>query len=1397
MGVDLNSYRLIAMRMFILLLGQFVTLSAQNNQIRFEHLSVEDGLSQRFVLEVVADCQGFLWVATEDGLNRFNGYDFKIFRHDPHDPNSLGGNVLRQTLESHALDQHKLWISTVGGGLSCLDLTTETFINYLHDPQDSTSISSNSVWIIEETVFQGRRDLWVGVIGGLDRLDYTTGEFSHYQLGSMITALFQDGRGTLWAGTASHGLQRYDPESDTFTAYMNDPGNPSSLSWDNVDEIFEDSDGTLWIGTFGGGLDRMDSGAESGGIPRFTHFVHDPSDPTSISGNAVEYLYEDQLGNFWVSTANSGLDVLNRQTGKFTRYPTTDDNPHHIGSDIIFSACEDRSGVLWFGHVNGLSKWIPQKGVFRQYDESTTGGDALGHEWVTCVRPSREGEEDVVWVGTLSKGLCRYDRSSEQAVWYQHDPDDPTSLPHNSVLNIVAIDSQRLLVGTYRGLSILDVRAEQFSTYHYKPDQPNAVYDDMIFSMAQGPTGRIWIGTANTLVEFEVETTQFKHMESMRAYAVQEAQTDVENYLWAGDFRRGLLRIDLKSGEEVWYQHNPHDPESIASNLIDALLPAKLDGVDVLWVGTMNGLDRYDYSTGKFKHYTMDHGLPHNHINSIAEDTHGGLWITTKIGMSHFDPMTGEINSYWQEDGLPGDGYEFDSGYCSAWGEVFIGGTKGLVSFYPDSLIFNNEPPHVVLTDIKLAHESIPVKSANEPEAEVGFFLSKAVPYLDELTFSHDDKIISFTFAALDFRSPQKNQYAYFMEGFEDDWNYTTASQREVTYTNLDPGEYVFRVKASNNDGVWNEEGVALDVFIMPPWWGTRMAYLGYFLGIIAITIAIWSAQASRMRLRHQVELEHLAAEHYHELDEHKSRFMANISHEFRTPLTLILGPVSNLLAQFKEREIRDDLRLIQSQAKRLLELVVQLLDISKLEDKRMILKASEQNIVPLLNGLIRSFSSLAERKEVEIKFEAEHENIQLFVEREALVKIINNLLSNAFKFTQAGDKVKVSLEVKSESPLSSDGEVTIRVADSGIGIPADHLDKVFERFHQVDATETRQWGGSGIGLSLTRELVELHKGTIGVESRAGKGTVFSINLPRGKAHLAPHEIALTAYSTEDSSPPATQDQLAEHVHIQGEVTLPATQPLLLIVEDNRDVRKFIRSYLEDSYECHEAEDGQDGLKQVFELMPDLVISDIMMPRLDGLDFCRHLKTDERTSHIPVLMLTAKADMGSKVQGLKTGADAYLTKPFDATELKTRVKNLIDQRQTLRERFQREFNLIPSDLDISSMDHRFLERLVSTITNNLSESGFKVEDLSRQLFMSRQQLNRKLKGLTGRTTVEFIRLIRLKRAALLLGNNQGSITEIAYQVGFSNPSHFSRSFHQEYGKTPTQFQAEKRNGSST
>lgn len=1349
---------------------------------------MEDGLSQRFVLEVVVDCKGFLWVATEDGLNKYDGYSFKHFRNDPDDSTSLGGNILRQALESHAYGGHKLYVCTVGGGLACLDLTTELFTNYQHDPEDSTSISNNSVWIVEETLFDGVPEIWVGVIGpSLDRLNIRTGKFKRYKMPSMVTDLFYDSHGILWVGTSSAGIGRYNPDTDDFTFYQHDPNDPASLASRGTYDMTEDQFGNLWIGTIGP-LDRMILPDNEQASPVFEHWDNDPDDPDSFSGPSVEYLFEDSKGRLWVSTFGGGQDLFDREQKTFTHFKHDPDNPHSVGANSIFSIAEDHSGVIWFGHQNGISKWDDQKAPYTRYEYSRSGPTGLKDLWISAILSTLEKNQQILWLGTIGKGLCRYNRSTGEAKWYRHDKNKKNSIADNNVLSMVHMDSNELLIVTWGGASRFNTQTEEFETYYFKPDANSDYSEEVMMASHRGPSGRIWVTTMNHIAEFNRDRNRLENVANVRAYAVLEAENNGKQYLWGGSFNYGLLRINLETKKRTWYLNDPLDDSSISNNMIEALFQSKLHGKDVLWVGTMSGLDRYDYETQTFKHYGVSDGLPHNHITCINEDRNGDLWITSKLGLTRFDPINESFKTFWKEDGLPSDAYEFESIHRSEGGEIFVGGDRGLVSFFPDSIRENPVPPNVVLTDFKIFHESVPIGPADKDLEPDKFSLNKHISYTDSISLSHEDNVITVTYSALDFRSPMKNRYAYKLEPFDKGWIYTDANRREATYTNLPPGAYTFRVKGSNNDGVWNEKGTSLKIIIAPPWWNTYEARVLYLLLLASIGTLLYRSRISRLRIQHQAQLDHLEAEKYHELDDLKSRFFANISHEFRTPLTLILGPVKKLLTKHSSEEDRKSLMLIQRQSKRLLNLVTQLLDLTRLEQSHVRLQTSQRNIIPLLKALVLSFSSLAERREISLTFNTDLEDIQVYVEKESMVKIMNNLLSNAFRFSTSGDQIQVLVSVNEKSDHDSEGEIQIDVVDTGRGVSPEDQEHIFDRFYQSKQTRESAKASTGIGLALTKELVELHKGQIFFESCEGIGSTFTIRLPLGSIHLSSEEIIETADDEDTLAIDTETLEVSEPEQVQ--IASGSILPRILIVEDNPDVRNYIRSYLNKEFRCYEAENGMVGLELIAKQHFELVISDIMMPGMNGVEFCETIKSDANTSHIPVILLTARADLKSKLEGLETGADDYLTKPFDAEELVQRVKNLVEQRQSLRERFQREIALIPDELELSSIDTQFVENAIRIVSENMEDTKFSVNTFSRQIHMSRQHLNRKLKSVTGMSTLEFIRSQRLKRAAVLLKNEEATVTEIAFQVGFSSPSHFSRSFQKEFGVTPSKYLAD-------
>ncbi len=875
-----------------------------------------------------------------------------------------------------------------------------------------------------------------------------------------------------------------------------------------------------------------------------------------------------------------------------------------------------------------------------------------------------------------------------------------------------------------------------------------------INALLEDSNGTLWIGSSNGL------------------YCIDSIRT------WEGEPHPKLKMIR--------YRHILGDTSSISNNLIWCIYE---DPRGDIWIGTNVGLNRFKKEDEKFTHFFKPDGLPSDVIYNIVEDDHGNLWLSTPIALCKVD-LSGQsihFKKYDASDGLPNNNLA-RALYKRRSGEILVGMTKGLIGFFPDSLKDNPNIPSVAITDLKIHNQSIP--------------LDTIMNHKRHIVLSHSQNFFSLEFAALEFTAPERNQYAYLLEEFETDWNYS-GNRRLANYTNVSPGSYIFRVKASNNDGVWNEKGTALKITILPPWWKTWWAYSIYAALILGTLYGLRRYELSRQRFKHRMEMEHIEAENLKEIDNMKSRFFANISHEFRTPLTLIFGPAKDISEKSKDKDIKQSAKIIKRNADKLNGLVNQLLDLSKLEAGKMALETSEHNIIPLLKGLVLSFSSLAERKKITLKFNTKEDKLDIYIDIEKLEKIITNLLSNAFKFTPEGGEVVVSVSkptpatagkpksppgrgIKGVGPMSKVIEISIQ--DTGIGIPKERLDKIFDRFYQVDGSHTRESEGTGIGLALTKELVELHKGTIKVESKEGEGTTFTVLLPLGREHLKADEIVekeiekeITQVIDETEIVPENEGR-EEKTDLES--LLDTEKPLLLIVEDNSDVRNYIISHLNEEYRIKEAANGEDGLNKSIEQIPDLIVSDVMMPKMDGFELCEKIKTDERTSHIPVILLTAKATSMDKREGYETGADDYIMKPFDASELKVRIQNLIEIRRKLQEKFSSDdFNIPP---ELKSIDKEFLKKILTIVNEHISEEEFSIEELGKEAAMSRRHLHRKLKALTNKSPSQFVRSIRLSKARNLIKGKKWTISEISYQVGFSSPIYFNKCFKEEFGYSPSE-----------
>jgi signal transduction histidine kinase/ligand-binding sensor domain-containing protein/DNA-binding response OmpR family regulator len=1372
--------------------------------IKFEHISVEQGLSNAEVHDILQDDQGFMWFATKEGLNKYDGYKFTTYLHDPTDSTSLGSNNLTSLYEDPS---GNLWISTIKGGLNKYIRETDNFISYKPQPDKPGNIISD---VLQQTAgfnYNGKAVLWVGTQYGLNKLDLSTQKFKYYphtQKGfpyTYIESLVVDSSGLVWMGCTEGGLYKFDPASELFTNYQHDPKNPYSISSSSIVSLWLDRSGILWIGTTEG-LNKFDPEKE-----RFIRYQPDPQNPRSLSQKFLVAIYEDGAGNLWVGTATGGLNKFDPEMDQFRHYKFDPANPNSLSDNTVTCIYQDKSDVLWVGTWNGISKSDPGKVPFSNYVQIAGNRNSLNDNYITSILESDYGENKILWIGTKTGGLNKLDRKSGIFTHYMHDPGNPKSIPGNTISALFEDRTGILWIGTWgQGLIKYDSAGEQFTQYINQTEYPVNIGNNIIRTIFEDKEGILWIGTqSGGLFKFDRNTGQFKAV----GYKTQimHIYEDKSGQLWIAA-TSGLKKLDRDTEQFISYWHNPDDPNSISSN---GILSIHEDKRGTLWFGTAGGgLNKYNPVSGKFVSYTSNDGLPNDVINGILEDTQGNIWLSTNNGLARFNPQKETFRNYDVSDGLSGNQFYTGAFFRSKNGEMFFGSTKGLIAFYPDRLKDNPHIPEIVISGFQIFNKPVALKTVNKDEQIDLYTLPKPISFLQEIEISYKENIFTFEFAALDFRSPQKNQYAYKMDGVDPDWVFTDASRRFATYTNLDPGEYTFRVRGSNNDGIWNDEGTSIKVIILPPWWKTNWAYFSYFVLFILLFYFLRHYELKRQRLKQELKMEHQHAETLAEVDKMKSRFFANISHEFRTPLTLILGPVKQMLAGEFIGNFKEQYNIIIRNGERLLKLINQLLELSKVEAGEMKLQVGEIDIIKYLKGMVLSFSSLAERKKIILNLNIKNKEIIGFIDNDKFEKIITNLLSNAFKFTPQSGMVEVAIlmtPLPSASPLIKSRKtglqggtrgVQISITNSGPGIPAHQLDKIFDRFYQAPMGQTddnykKDSEGSGIGLALTKELVEVCHGKISVSSIPEKTTTFDVILPVNKESFKEDEI-VKELETADR-----RQEIEKQIPIDNKKIMSKSDsssrppvsgfrsPVILIVEDNPDVTNYISSFMEKDYRIITAENGKIGFKKTLDKYPDLIISDVMMPEMDGFELCQKIKSDERISHIPIILLTAKADLDSKIDGLEYGADDYVTKPFEARELQIRSKNLIEQRRKLREKFSLLIDIKPEDIAASSMDEQLLQRLLAVFEDHIEEPEFSIEQLANEIGMSRMHLNRKIQAITNLTTSDFIRTLRLQRAAKLLRNASGTVSEIAYKVGFNNLSYFSRAFRKHFGKLPSDF----------
>ena len=1265
--------------------GLSVVTANPPDPIRFQQILLEDGLSQITVNSVIQDRDGFLWVGTQDGLNRYDGYHFVAFGGENDPRGELSSKNINQLLLA---PDGAIWIAT-RIGLNRFDAARESITSYLPEPDNQTSLSHEHVTAL---AVGGDGTIWVGTVKGLNSLDPRTGQFTRYLhdpsdeqslATDFITSLAVNKQGGVWIGTDGGGLYLLEPATQTLTRRLGQADMDSVHPFRNVSALLVDHEDQVWVAA-GEGILLKGDGTPDGWKQPIQHAASPPSD-------VIETLFQDHHDHLWIG-ARDGLFRLDPAQGTVEHFFQVAGDRTTLTNNVVQTIFEDETGVMWIGTFEGLNKYVRNDERFKVRGDRQGERKSLPNSSVRCLYETRDG---LLWVGTL-KGAQAFDRENRQVFNYTYDPGDPRSLSHERVFSFFQDPRDRFWVGTYNGLCRLEDDGG-FTRFSFSRGTQEARDRNNIRIVVSGPSGFLWVGTRSGLVRFDPETGDYKVFESdpsdadsLSGDAIQGLLIDRNNRMWVGTKGSGLNRFDMESGRSVRFRHNPEDPNSLAHDHIHTVMQSEQGS---LWIGSNGGLSRFDPLTAQFTNYSEKDGLCNNTVYGILEDEHGYLWLSTNNGLSRFDPEQNQFRNFYKEHGLQSNEFNVGSFHKSGRGEFFFGGINGYNHFFPGELQDDPREPAVVLTRFTIFNKPITMFDQQGREAPA---VSRPLHQVRQIGLSYKDYVFAFEFAALHFAAPQLNQYQYKLVGLDPDWVTTGADRRFAVYTNLPPGGYTFRVRAANHDGVWNEDGIAVQINIAPPWWRTKAAYALYVLALVALVS--WYLRSQKEKLQRERDI----VNHLKRVDRMKDEFLANTSHELRTPLNGIIGLTESLIdgaaGKVNERIVLN-LRMVISSARRLSALVNDILDFSQLKNQDLKLTPKPVDLRPITDMIFALNQPLLGEKQIRLINDIPTDAPLVMADENRTEQILHTLIGNAVKFTESGEVVVTT--------AANDSQVTVKIRDTGIGIAEEKQERIFNSFEQADGSESRVYGGTGLGLAISKYLVALHGGRIWVNSEEGKGSTFSFTLPRAdrenqsfeepdKAVVTPvhrHFKDMVVSTCEDS--PAVQSALSQF--------------RILVVDDEPINRGVILNCLAPrGYHIREASGGKEALDLVREESFDLVLLDLMMPRVSGLEVCKVLREQFSVHELPIIVLTARNQLNDLVTCFAAGANDYLTKPISREELISRVQThlqLLDINRNLeRKVFERTQELEAKNQELETMNQELqaLDDIVKAINREIT-----------------------------------------------------------------------------------------------
>ena len=1314
----------------------------QNTKINFDNFTTEDGLSDNYVNCVLQDHKGWIWIGTGMGIERFDGIKFKKYAIYSSDAKVKEVILARNFYESHT-----------GTLYACAEDVGLFKYNQGKDCFERLLINGNPVLTdvsVKDLVEDMDGSLWAATKKGICKIDLKNQKVISYVhdghnenslINDYVRRLVLDDSSKLWIGT-QHGLDKFDPANKSFVHYSKI--NP--LLNDDILDICLDNKKRIWIGTSSHGIVIINNPQKGNSL----NFIPDRKNDRSYKVNAI---LQDREKKFWIGT-RGGLYLYDEKDNSIILLENNLLENKSLIHNSVMKIAQDKKGDLWISTRGGLSYMVKEKQEFEYYRALPNNNKYLNNSEIYCIWIDKSGN---VWMGTENGGVNILDRKKGT---FKYLTASANGLSNNCIKSINSVGDGKLLIATFQGgLNVYNERTGKITWLKHDPKNKNSISSDMVWDICLDKTGAVWIGTTSGLDKYDPVTQKFVHFPEFdnMVNGVTWIGVDSDNDLWLGSeiikvFRpgHGIINTFKEKGRGFF-----------------------VDSKGQYWVMSGNrGIVLYDKNKGALKVYDENAGIASKLTYCMLEDRNNNLWISTADGLSCFNPKNKTFKNYYNIDGLQGNQFHYGAACKANNGEMLFGGVKGLNIFNPDKIIENKYIPPVYITDFKIFNQSVQI--SNDKRS----ILKESITETERLEVPYKFNVLTFEFAALNYTNSIRNKYKYKLEGFDNGWTESTEN-RSATYTNLNPGEYCFRVIASNDKGYWNETGTSKKLVILPPFYRTFWFIAFIFCVVTILFSLVFIFIFKRRELRKTFEFEKIKAQKLHELDLFKLQFFTNISHEIKTPLTLIISPLKKILKyDFANSEVKENLNLMERNADHLMKLVTQLLDYRKLQEGKLKIEMKRGDIVQFCKEVFLSFEGVMKEQSIKYKFGSVQQKIVTGFDPDKLKNILNNLIFNAIRYNKKGGSIIffISLDIEQEKEFNQAEKHYIKIVlkDSGIGINENEIPKIFDRYYSKSSE--KGFTSSGIGLAFTKELIALHHGKIQVESKEGFGTTFTMMLPFIEDLI---ENAQEFQINEISS--------KEYIKTETFELEQKNKKILLVVEDNEDVRSFIKSHFKKEYLVLEATDGKEGLELAIKTIPDIMISDIMMPEMDGKELCEKIKKDERTSHIPIILLTALSSKDHMKEGLVKGADDYITKPFDIDLLQIKVENLLKVRKSLREKYSKQMVLQPTNIAIKTLDEKFLQKAIKIIEENMDDSDLDIEKFVSQIGVSRMQLYRKIAALTNMTVKEFVNDIRLKRAAQIFSEQIINISEVAYSVGFNDLSYFGKCFKRKYGMSASEY----------